>query len=312
MEPESFRLLESFTEMLAAERAASINTVLSYKADIIDYLGFLAQRKSNLLTSNIEIFGQYLSHLHNKQLKPRSLARKISAIKQFYGFLVSEKYIAKNPLLLIEMPKICTSLPRDIALTDMEKLLNAAKEDQSAEGKRLQTIIEVLYATGMRVSELTALKLQNLQYSASSAEIADFIIIKGKGGKERMVALAASSINTIKEYLNLRKEFIPEKASTDWLFPSLKKNGKISHITRQRVGQLLKELSIKAGMDHKMISPHKVRHAFATHMLNAGANLKLIQELLGHVDITTTQIYTKVASDKAKDLVLNSHPLVEE
>ncbi len=305
--------LENFLEMLAAERAAAGNTIISYRKDIQDYLAYLVRYNVVISEENKAIFQQYVQHLASAcGLSAKSIARKISSVRQFYQFLVLEEHLPLNPILRVTLPKRGRDLPKSLAVTEIEQLLQCAAQDkQSKEGIRLYAMLEILYSTGLRISELVTLKLSDLQKHIPSNTLCEYIVVKGKGGKERLVVLNQNAAQAMETYLKVRQKFFPVIKESDWLFPSPNKQGKVSFITRQRFGQLLKDLAIKAGIDPSKVSAHKVRHTFASHMLQNGANLRLVQELLGHSDISTTQVYTKVLDSAAKNLVLDQHPLVD-
>ncbi len=305
--PQIHIYLENFLEMLSAERNVSKNTLLSYKVDLEYFLKFLKGKNSSLEGCDNKMFSSYLISLSENHLSSKSIRRKISSLRQFFQFLANEKIIQNNLTIDLEMPKKEQSLPKALAQDDVMKLINTSYLDKSVEGLRLTAMLEILYSTGLRITELVTLKMQSLQKTSTSLE--QFMIVKGKGGKERLVILNDQAVEALKEYLKVRLNIFKKNITTDWLFPSLEKSGKVTHFTRQRFGQLLKELAIDAGTDPKKLSPHKIRHSFASHMLENGANLRVVQELLGHCDISSTQIYTKVLSENAKKLVFEKHPL---
>jgi integrase/recombinase XerD len=294
--------IKSFLEMLQAQKSASTNTVSSYKTDLVSWKNFLGM--TNIIRAQANDVESFLLHLNNHAISPRSISRKISALRMFYKFLLAEAIIDKNPMIDIVMPKLSKNLPKFIEENQLNKLLEEAKKDKSFEGVRNYTMIELLYATGMRVSELVKLKFGDLQIRENT--INPFIMVKGKGGKERIVAvhkLAITALKTYLEYVTIGKDKTPYK----YLFFSEKSSA--GHITRQYFGKILKILAAQCGVDINKISPHKIRHSFATHMLNNGADLRVIQELLGHSDLSSTQIYTHVANQKLKKIVDELHPL---
>jgi integrase/recombinase XerD len=303
--------LENFLEMLSAEKGVSKNTIISYKTDLLDFIQFTNKHNVAIIDQDYTFLSSYIASLSNRALNARSIARKLSALRQFFQFLVSEKIVSTNPALDLNMPKKPQTLPKALTQEDLTKLLNTAALDNTPEGLRLHVMLEILYSTGLRISELVALKMQNLQKDLSSKQIEKFMIIKGKGGKERLVILNEQAVEALERYLKVRLSLLKSPTPTDWLFPSMEKSGKITHLTRQRFGQLLKELATDSGVDPKKLSPHVIRHSFASHMLENGANLRIVQELLGHSDISSTQIYTKVLSDSAKKLVFEKHPLAK-
>lgn len=292
--------IESFLEMMAAERGASTNTLAAYRRDLLDISTFLANNESHFLEAPPSLFQRYFASGAIAPLSAKSSARKLSALRQFYHFLCSEEHCAENPAANLDSPRQSASLPKMLSETDILNLLDAAYADTTASGIRLSTLLELLYATGLRVTELVSLPLTQLQIQADGT-IRPYLSILGKGNKERLVPLNQSAIDTLKRYLPLR---IP--ASSPWLFPSRSQEG---YLTRQRLGQLLKKLALEAGLDPKKLSPHVLRHSFASHLLHHGADLRSLQQLLGHATIATTQIYTHLLSDQVKEAVATHHPL---
>jgi integrase/recombinase XerD len=245
-----------------------------------------------------------MAELSKQHLAASSLARKLSSLKQFFHFLYSEKERDDDPTLSVSSPKQVKALPKCLSLEEVDQLLTCASNDNSAEGARLYALLELLYATGLRVSELVALPLQTIL--SSKGELNRALLVKGKGNKERLIPLNMHALEAVKTYLKHRQEFLGRRKDSAYLFPS---SSKEQHLTRQRFGQLLKALALKANLDPTKLSPHVLRHSFASHLLAGGADLRVIQELLGHSDISTTQIYTHVQNDKLAELVNNHHPL---
>jgi integrase/recombinase XerD len=243
----------------------------------------------------------YLSKFVNKGFEKTSLARKISSYTQFFDYLINEKLINNSPVKNIKQPKLENKLPALISIDDIQKLINFSRKDKSNLGVRLNCMIEIMYATGIRVSELVTMTLASLYQDKN------FIIISGKGNKERLIPISKDTQNTINEYLKIRKLFFKKDIEVKWLFPS--KKSKTGHITRQRYSQLLLDLSNEANLKIKKISPHKLRHAFASHLLANGADLRSLQQMLGHEDISTTQIYTHILDERLKQIVKDKHPL---
>ena len=284
--------------MLIAEQNAARNTVESYHTDILAFLN-----NSNKPSIEIEEFDilKYLETLHQKEYVASTRGRKLSAIRQYFLFLQREKIIDVNPSSEIESPRLTRPLPKILSQVDVEKLLSVAHDMPEAEGVRLVALLELVYATGMRVSELVSLPYSAyLQGKRNHA-----LIVRGKGNKERIIPVGNMALQALDAYVNVRGKFIQQK-DDPWLFPS---NSKEGHLTRQRFGQLLKQLALDAGLDPAKISPHVLRHAFATHLLHNGADLMSVQKMLGHADISTTEIYTHILSDKLKDVVNTCHPL---
>ncbi|MFI4983800.1 MAG: tyrosine recombinase [Rickettsiales bacterium] len=297
--------LSNFLEMLAAERFASKNTLSSYKLDLIDLLLLLPKELTALLQPDLE---DYFITLSKRGLSSRSIARKISAVKQFFKFLTSEKIIPQDVAMHLELPKLAKLLPKALDVKQIEQMLSLASQDVTPEGLRLYAMLQILYSTGLRITELINLKITSLVKESQVHGSLLVIIIKGKGGKERQVVLNASAILAMQNYMSVRHEFLRGQKS-DILFPSFDQQGRLKPLTRQRFHQLIKELAIISGIDPKVVSCHKVRHSFATHLLSNGADLRVIQELMGHSDIASTQIYTKVANSHVQEEVFAKHPL---
>lgn len=287
--------------MISVERGSSLNTLESYGRDLRNCEAFLKEKNIELHTAKISHLRDYLISLHDRGMKSSSISRHLSALRQFYLFLVSDQIREDNPTSTMERPKSAHSLPKILSEAEVRQLLEEAQRNDSPEGKRLLALLEILYATGLRVSELIGLRYDSI---SSDGEV---LIVRGKGDKERMVPLSSYALKALNAYLKERSTFLnPGQATSKWLFPSYGTSGKL---TRQRFGQLLKNLAIQANLDAKKISPHVVRHAFATHLLNHGADLVSLQNMLGHADISTTQIYTHVMKDKLEEAVMKHHPL---
>lgn len=288
--------VEHFSEMLASEVGASLNTISSYLSDINNFITFLNLNQLNLLTVTKDHIEHYIHSLAELGLSERTRARRLSSLKAFYTFLVRENKISSNPTKLVDRPKQGRRLPKFLGENETNLIINAAYTSDHPDQLRRILFIELLYATGMRISELLNLKLSDIQWQDEC-----ILITKGKGNKQRLVPFNQSTKHAITQYLQSL-----HRGSSPWLFPSkqLKKP-----LTRQRFFQLIKELAVEAGIDPHKVSPHVIRHAFATHLLNNGANLINVQKLLGHTDITTTEIYTHIASEKLKETVFKHHPL---
>lgn len=286
--------------MLAAERGAARLTLAAYRNDLIDLAGFLAARGSDLDGADAAALHAYLAAAATRRLAPRTLARRLSAIRQFYRFLLTDALRADDPTSGLDAPRLGRPLPKLLSEAEVSRLIAAAEAWPEAEGVRLRCILELLYATGLRISELVTLP------AAAAQREPRFLLVRGKGGKERMVPLSPPSRQALTAYLARRKEFLPEGQASRFLFPS---RGREGFLTRQRCGQLLKELALAANIDPARLSPHVLRHAFASHLLDHGADLRSVQQMLGHADIATTQIYTHVQSDRLRRLVEAAHPL---
>ena len=292
--------LEAFLEMLAAERGAARLTLVAYRNDLIDLSGFLVARGIALDAADAGVLHDYLGAAATRRLAPRTLARRLSAIRQFYRFLLTDGVRADDPTGGLDTPRLGRPLPKLLSEDEVARLIATAQVWPDEEGVRLRCMLELLYATGLRISELVTLPL------AAAQRDPRFMLVRGKGGKERVVPLSAPSRQALVDYLACRKAFLPEGATSRFLFPS---RGREGHLTRQRCGQLLKELALGANIDPARLSPHVLRHAFATHLLDHGADLRSVQQMLGHADIATTQIYTHVQSERLRRLVETAHPL---
>ncbi len=298
---ETGRFEDNFLEMLAAERGAAENTLKSYRRDLGRFAGFLRKDPADASTEDIR---KYLSSLAGLGMAASTSARHLSTLRQFFRFLFSEGLRADNPCTTIESPRQKRPLPKVLSEEDVGRLLETvharADADPNERNLRLAALIELLYATGMRVSELVSLP------AAAAASDPRYLVVKGKGGRERMVPLGASARQALEAY----RQTLPGAGSANrlskWLFPS---RGDSGHLTRIRLSQLLKELAIDAGIDPKKVSPHVLRHAFASHLLAHGADLRAVQQMLGHADISTTEIYTHVLEERLKSLVNRAHPL---
>ena len=298
-------LMEAFLEMLAAERGASFNTLAAYRRDLEDFREVCGR----LAVASTEEVRRYLASLSERGLAATSQARRLSALRQFFKFLVAEGIRSDDPTATAERPKPRRHLPMVLSVGDVDKLLEAARS-AAAEAEltplrrlaalRMLALLELLYATGLRVSELVA-----LPHSAGRAG-RPLIAVKGKGGRERLVPLNVASHAALDLYREQRAAL--GKPDTRWLFPADSASG---HVTRQAFARDLKGVAARAGLDARKLSPHVLRHAFATHLLSGGADLRIVQTLLGHADISTTQIYTHVLDERLKELVNKHHPLAE-
>lgn len=300
--PPSLPSLEMFLEMMTAERGASDNTVESYRRDLVDLGGYLTRRRVNETQVDEGGLRAYLGDLAKRGMSAGTQARRLSAIRQFFRFLYGEGIRGDDPASHLDGPRLPKPLPKYLSVEEVDLLLAAADADGTPEGLRLQALVELLYATGMRVTELVTLPLNALSRDMP------VLIVRGKGSKERMVPLSEPAREAIDVYRTVRGDFLKGKADARYLFPSDSKEG---HLTRQRVGQLLKALALNAGIDPAKLSPHVLRHAFATHLVSNGADLRAVQLMLGHADIATTQIYTHVLNERLRQLVEQVHPLAK-
>ena len=294
-------ILENFLEVLASEKGLAVNTRISYKNDILQFLVFLEKNKKKINEITSIDIEKFTSKFTSQGLEKSTISRKMSALSHFFIFLLEENMIKRNPINELDLPKQIKKLPKILSVDQVEKLIKSSREDQSINGIRLNTMIEILYATGIRVSELVEMKL-----SATYAE-KNFLLVQGKGNKERLVPISENTEGKIKDFLKIRNKFLNNDSESKWLFPS--KQSSKGHITRQRFNQLLQTLCERVNLNNIKISPHKLRHAFATHLLANGVDLRSLQQMLGHADISTTQIYTHVLKDRLKKLVSDNHPL---
>jgi integrase/recombinase XerD len=298
-------LVEAFLEMLAAERGASANTLAAYRRDLDDFRAYAGP----LAGASAADLRLYIAGLAERGLAATSQARRLSALRQFFRFLLAEGLREDDPTSTAERPKPRRSLPKVLSVDDVDRLLDAAREGATAAGLsparrlatcRLLALLELLYATGLRVSELVSLP------AAAGKGERPFLAVRGKGGRERLVPLNGAARAALSEYRALRAA--QGKADSKWLFPADSASG---HLTRQAVARDLKAVAARAGLSTSKLSPHVLRHAFATHLLSGGADLRALQTLLGHADISTTQIYTHVLDERLKQLVNEHHPLAE-
>jgi integrase/recombinase XerD len=303
------RLAALFLDMLAAERGSGANTLTAYAHDLADFSAALADRGRSVATATTADIRTYLGVLAKREMRPATVARRLSAIRALYRFLYAEGQRKDDPAAVLEGPKRARPLPKTLTLGEVDRLLRVAGEhDPKAapavqlRAARLGCLVELLYATGLRVSELVALPL------SAARRDARVIIVRGKGNKERLVPLNTAAKQAMTAYLELRAQSGAggNRAETKWLFPSFGGSG---HLTRQHFARELKALAAAAGLRAGQLSPHVLRHAFASHLLHNGADLRVVQTLLGHADISTTQIYTHVLEERLKSLVRDLHPL---
>jgi integrase/recombinase XerD len=316
MKPSDERLIDLYLDMLAAERGAAANTLEAYRRDLEDFSEDIGQRGRAIATADSDAIREYLGRLSARGFSTASVARRLSAIRQLYRFLYAEGNRKDDPAAAIEGPKRGRALPKVLSVGHVDQLLATARKGMEGEGAiaerlraaRLNCLLEVLYATGLRVSELVALPASAAQRDQR------MLIVRGKGNKERLVPLNESAKQAMRDYLALREEGaskLSKKGSlkaAKWLFPSFGASG---HLTRQHFARDLKTLAAATGLKPKHVSPHVLRHAFASHLLQNGADLRSVQTLLGHADISTTQIYTHVLEERLKSLVRDLHPLGE-
>jgi integrase/recombinase XerD len=305
----SARLTALYLDMLAAERGAGKNTLAAYGRDLADFTEHLAGAGRSIATASTEDLRAYLGDLTRRGMTPATVARRLSAIRQLYRFLYAEGQRKDDPAAVLEGPKRVRALPKTLTLGEVDRLLRVATIFDPAaplavrlRASRLACLVEMLYATGLRVSELVALPASAARHDAR------VIVVRGKGNKERLVPLNDAAKRATAAYLALLAQSVPE-AKSKWLFPSFGESG---HLTRQHLARELKILAAAAGLRASQVSPHVLRHAFASHLLHNGADLRVVQTLLGHADISTTQIYTHVLEERLKSLVRDLHPLGQE
>ena len=306
--PTDDRLSELFLDMLAAERGAGANTLAAYRRDLEDLAETLETSIAKATTDDLRC---YLAALAKRGFKASSVARRLSAMRQLYRFLYAEGHRSDDPAAVLDGPKRGLSLPKTLSIAEVDTLLKQAHAD-AADAKRgslervrtarLACLLEVLYATGLRVSELVSLP------ASAARQDARMLVVRGKGDKERLVPLNDAAKCAMADYLKLLREQ-PKRPESKWLFPSFGESG---HLTRQHFARDLKALAAAAGLKASQVSPHVLRHAFASHLLHNGADLRVVQTLLGHADISTTQIYTHVLEERLKSLVRDLHPLTDK
>lgn len=315
--PDLHPSVDAFLDMLTSERGAAMNTRQAYWRDLADVSLYLRKEKSTEINeATTELLKDYLEQLANKthtkgqnssQIAVRTVARRLSALRQYFRYLNSEGQRNDDPTSTIESPKQGRTLPKTLSEEEVSQLIKTAGEGGGADSIRLVCLLEMLYASGLRVSELVGLPM------AAISEGSEFLTIAGKGGAERMVPLSEPAQKAINNYTAVRQQFIGtdnQALQETWVFPS--KTSESGHLTRQRFAQLLKDLARDAKVDESRVSPHVLRHAFATHLLSRGADLRSVQKMLGHADIATTQIYTHILGDKLKDTVDEKHPLAKK
>jgi integrase/recombinase XerD len=310
------KLINLFLDMLAAEQGAGENTLQAYRRDLTDLSDYLGRAGQSFAGVGTDTLRDYLGDLDTRGFKSSSIARRLSAMRHLFRFLLNERTRSEDPAAILSGPKRGRGLPKVLSIADVDRMLTRAKDltqtpdaspSQRLRAMRLYCLLEVLYATGLRVSELVTLP------RSAARNNAGMIVVRGKGSKERLVPLNDASRAAMSEYLAAMEAQTRAKtnnaASSNWLFPSFGESG---HLTRQHFARDLKELAAASGIAPRLVSPHVLRHAFASHLLHNGADLRIVQTLLGHTDISTTQIYTHVVEERLKSLVRDLHPLAEK
>ncbi|QOD38773.1 tyrosine-type recombinase/integrase [Candidatus Wolbachia massiliensis] len=307
-----------YIDALVSEKSATQNTLESYCSDLHQLEGFLLESGTTLVGASKTNIKDYVKFLcTQKKYKSSSISRKISAVKNFYKCLINDGIIDFNPAPTnddeLKNPKVSRPLPRYLSVKEMLLLMETIRKSASESSKeinnrRLCAILDILYSSGMRISELINMKLCEVSHLVNSNDKECYVIIKGKSGKERQILFNEQALQSLRNYLSIRGNLISDGKESSWLFPGNKPN---RPITRQRIGQLIKELARKCNIDEKKISPHVIRHSFANHLLDSGASIVLIQKVLGHTSLSTTQIYTHIANKKLKDKLADSHPVTQ-
>jgi integrase/recombinase XerD len=310
------KLISLFLDMLAAEQGAGPNTLDAYRRDLTDFSEFLTRNGFGFAGAQTQSLRDYLADLDTRGFKSSSVARRLSAMRHLFRFLLNERIRIDDPAAILSGPKRGRGLPKVLSIADVDRMLTRAKElaqaseasaSQRLRAMRLYCLLEVLYATGLRVSELVALP------RSAARNDSRMIVVRGKGDKERLVPLNDASRQAMADYLAATQALETDRkkkaSGSKWLFPSFGESG---HLTRQHFARDLKELAAASGLAPRLVSPHVLRHAFASHLLHNGADLRIVQTLLGHTDISTTQIYTHVVEERLKSLVRDLHPLAEK
>lgn len=293
------RHAEAFLEMMSVERGASANTLDAYRRDLEDLDGFLTRRGTDAAKAGGADLSAYMRALADAGLASRTQARRLSCLRQFYGFVYAEGWRPDDPTSRLDSPRLGRVLPKVLVESEVDSLLAAGRALPPPHGVMMTALLELLYATGMRVSELVGLPY------AAVARDPEMMVVRGKGDKERLVPLSPPARRAVKDWLALRAGMLGKKPSK-WLFPA---HGRAGHLTRSAFAKHLLRVGMAAGIDPRRLSPHVLRHAFATHLLAHGADLRVVQELLGHADIATTEIYTHVLDEPKTRLVQQHHPL---
>ena len=287
---KNINLIEKYIEFIFAQKNLAKNTVASYENDLSEFAKFIGN--NDFLDLNVSEFKKYVSYL-SKNFSPSSHSRKLSSVKNFFLYLNDLKLVKNTPIDFIDFPKLPKKIPKFLSESEVNNLIKKSYEDKSFKGLRTTLLIEILYATGIRVSELVGISLGDISDNYSS------IVIRGKGGGQRIVPLFGKVKTVLKRYLGFLNQ-LKRPTKSLFLFPS---NSKFGHLTRNRFFQILKNLGKEIHLDLNRISPHVLRHSFASHLLSRGVDLRIIQESLGHKDISTTQIYTHVQSSKLRKIL---------
>lgn len=296
------KYIDSFLEMMVAERGASPRTVDSYRRDLTDVTAFLQAHHSGLNRATAKDLQTYLHQLAQNGLAIKTQARRLSALREYYRYLFSENIITQNPTDYLMSPKVGKSLPKYLSEEEVATLLRVAAQTD----RRMYTMLEVLYASGLRVSELVGLPVEAVTAHADLPPDNRMLTVVGKGQKERQVPLNAPAVAALEDWLVLRESRLKIGRINKWLFPSA---GRTGHLTRDGFFKHLKHVALQAGLDPARVSPHVLRHSFASHLVAHDADLRSVQQMLGHADIATTEVYTHILPERLKKIVEKSHPL---
>ena len=298
--------IDNFLNMMRSTRNASQNTLSAYRGDLTEFALFVGRRQTTPERASADHVRKYLKALDERGLAASTAARRLSALKRFFKFVIDMGFREEDPTSTLDGPKLGQRIPKYLSEADVDALMEAAGRRPGADGLRLQALVEILYATGLRVTELVTLPLSSFLRENS------VLVVTGKGGKERMVPLGEPAQDAVRAYIEIRDRYLAkgrvQSRADRFLFAS---RGKKGHLTRARFGQMIKELAVEAGLDRRRVSPHVLRHSFASHLLANGADLRALQQMLGHADISTTQIYTHVMEERLRTLVETAHPLAE-
>lgn len=293
------KYLKLFLDMMAAEKGAAVNTIAAYESDVEQFFEFIKEKDLRDVSS--EDVSGYVRYLSGQSFAPKTTARKLSAIREFFKFLFSEKEIRENPSLGVSRPKADKPLPKFLTEKEIWEIIDYAKSRDDLSNKRTAVMLELMYASGLRVSELVGLPENSVNFDKKQ------VLIKGKGSKERVVPVASNALKSVLEYLEYREHFVKKGVKSGFMFPSL--TSTTGHITRDAFFKNIKKIAAEVGISPARVSPHVLRHSFATHLLNNDADLRSVQKMLGHEDISTTEIYTHITSDKLISEVRSKHPL---
>ncbi len=294
-------LIADFLKMMSAEKGAAFNTLEAYQRDIVQFFDIC--QLSSIKNINKKDISFYMQEISKQGYAIRSIGRKVSVLREFFKFLYSENVIQDNPALYLSLPKKEKLLPKFLLQKDILKLIEISEKSNKPQYRRIGVMLKLMYACGLRVSELISLKENNINFEKKQ------ILIYGKGDKERIVPIAQIALDALEEYRNYRNYFLKRGKNSIWLFPSYSKSG---HLTRDGFFKEIKKFAMLGDFDKNMISPHVLRHSFATHLLNKGTDLRSVQKMLGHADISTTEIYTHVISEKLVEQVKENHPLFKK